>query len=121
MGLLAFVMILLLGIATNASAQAQSGGTGQVLGTTYDSTGALVPQAKVTLSSRATGLTREESSDDEGLYRFILVPIGFYTVSFNKSGFKTYKVDVEVTVGTALTVNARLEVGEVSQVVEVTA
>jgi len=120
-GLLAFVMILLLGMATDASAQAQSGGTGQVVGTTYDSTGALVPQAKVTLSSKATGLTREEASDDEGLYRFILVPVGFYTVSFNKAGFKTYKVDVEVTVGAAITVNARLEVGEVSQVVEVTA
>ena len=121
MGFLAAVMLLVLGLATNAAAQAQSGGTGQVVGTTYDSTGALVPQAKVTLSSKATGLTREESSDDEGLFRFILVPIGFYTVSFNKAGFKTYKVDVEVTVGAAITVNARLEVGEVSQVVEVTA
>jgi len=117
----ALSFMLLFGLATNAAAQAQAGGTGQVVGTVFDSTGALIPQTKVTLNNKATGLTREETSSDEGQYRFILVPIGVYTVTFNKSGFKTYKVEVEVTVGAAVTVNGKLELGEVSQVVEVTA
>jgi len=120
LGTMAVVVMLMLGLATSAAAQAQAG-SGQVVGTSYDSTGAVVPETKVTLNSKATGLTREETSNDEGQYRFVLVPIGFYSVSFSKGGFKTYKVDVEVTVGAAVTVNARLEVGEVSQVIQVTA
>ncbi len=120
MGFLPLVFLLLLGLVTNAAPQTQAG-SGQVVGTAYDATGALVPQAKVTLHSKATGLTREEMTNDEGQYRFVLVPIGIYTVTFSKTGFKTYKAEVEVTVGAAVTVNANLQLGEVSQVVEVTA
>ncbi len=119
-GTLAVALVLILSLAPNARAQAQAG-SGQVIGTAYDTTGAVVPQAKVTLDSKATGLHRETIANDEGLYLFSLVPIGIYTVTFTKPGFKTYKADVEVTVGAAATVNARLEVGEVTQVVEVTA
>ncbi len=117
---LVVVYVLALSLAPDAAGQAQAG-TGQVVGTTYDATGALVPQAKVTLDSKATGLHRETIANDEGQYLFSLVPIGTYTVTFSKTGFKTYKADVEVTVGAAVTVNAKLEVGEVTQVVEVTA
>src|SRR5712692_3182660 len=117
---LALVFVLLLGLATDAAAQTEAG-TGQIVGTVYDATGATVPQAKITLTGKQTGLAREDTSNDEGQYRFVLVPIGIYTLSFNKTGFKTSKVDVEVTVGAAVTVNPKLDVGEVSQVVEVTA
>lgn len=117
---LLLVTALLCAGSPSVAAQAQAG-TGQIVGTVYDSTGALVPQAKVTLKSKDIGLTREDTASDEGQYRFILLPVGFYTVTFNRTGFKTYKADVEVSVGSAVTVNAKLELGEVSQVVEVSA
>ncbi|HEX2714732.1 MAG TPA: carboxypeptidase regulatory-like domain-containing protein, partial [Candidatus Acidoferrales bacterium] len=119
MACLAVALALLFGLDVDAAAQA--GGTGQVVGTVYDAGGGAIPDAKVTLNSKATGLTREETSNAEAQYRFILVPIGNYTVTFSKTGFKTYKADIEVTVGAALTVNAQLELGDISQVVEVTA
>src|SRR3989475_3064002 len=119
-GILLIFWLLAFGLARDAAAQAQAG-SGQIVGTVYDMTGALVPQAKITVSSKDTGLKREETASDEGQYRFILLPIGMYTATFTKSGFKTYKADVEVTVGAAVTINPRLELGEISQVVEVTA
>ena len=121
-GILAVVSVpgLSLVLAPNAAAQTEAG-AGQVVGTSYDTTGAVVPQAKVTLDSKTTGFHRETLTTDEGTYSFFTVPTGKYAVAFSKTGFKMYKVDVEVTVGAAVTVNARLEVGEVTQVVEVTA
>src|SRR2546428_496312 len=119
-GILLIFWLLAFGLARDAAAQAQAG-SGQIVGTVYDMTGALVPQAKITVSSKDTGLKREETASDEGQYRFILLPIGMYTATFTKSGFKTYKADVEVTVGAAGTINPRLELGEISQVVEGTA
>jgi outer membrane receptor for ferrienterochelin and colicin len=118
--MLAIVFAFALGSAPKAAAQAQVA-SGQIVGTSYDATGAVVPQAKVTLDSKATGLHRETVTSDDGTYTFVTVPIGMYVVAFSKAGFKLYKVDVEVTVGAAVTVNAKLEVGEVTQVVEVTA
>ncbi len=107
-------------VAPRVAAQAQAG-TGQVVGTVYDASRSVVAQASVTLSAKDTGLQREEKTDQEGGYRFALLPVGNYTLTFTYTGMKTYKVDVEVTVGAALTVNADLQVGGVTQTVEVTA
>src|SRR5712691_2542135 len=106
--------------ASRAAAQAQAG-MGQIVGTVYDASRSVVAQASVTLSNKDTGLQREEKTDEEGGYRFALLPVGNYTLTFNAVGMNTYKVNVEVTVGAALTVNANLQVGAVTQTVEVTA
>lgn len=102
------------------AAQAQ-GGTGQIVGTVYDASHLPVAEASVTLTGKETGFRREEKTDQEGGYRFALLPVGNYTLTFNHPGMQTYKVDAEVTVGVALTVNAYLQVGAVTQTVEVTA
>jgi outer membrane receptor for ferrienterochelin and colicin len=107
-------------LAPPVAAQAEAG-TGQIVGTVYDASRSVVAQASVTLSAKDTGLQREEKTDGEGGYRFALLPVGNYTLTFTYTGMKTYKVDVEVTVGAALTANAYLQVGGVAQTVEVTA
>lgn len=112
------ISVMALGLGGIATAQSQAN-TGQVLGTSFDSSGAVIPQVKVLLQGKDTGLSRDEVTGSEGQYRFILVPVGNYSVTFTKDGFKTYKVDVEVTVGSAITVNASLQVGEITQTVEV--
>ncbi len=117
---LAIFVALIMTFTPSARAQSQAGSS-QVVGTTYDSSGSTVPDAKVALASKALGISRETTTNPEGQYLFVLVPIGHYTVTFTKTGFKTHKVDVEVTVGAAVTINATLALGEVTQVVEVTA
>ncbi len=114
------VCALLIAFAPSAGAQSQAG-TGQIVGTVYDSTGATVPKATVKLENKALAINREATAGDEGEYRFILLPPGRYLVIFTHTGFKTYKADVEVTVGSTVTVNVTLAVGEVTQVVEVSA
>src|SRR2546425_5077821 len=99
-GILLILWLLAFGLARDAAAQAQAG-SGQIVGTVYDMTGALVPQAKITVSSKDTGLKREETASDEGQYRFILLPIGMCNVTFTKSGFTTYKADDQVPSGAA--------------------
>ncbi len=114
------VLLTIAFLAPRAAAQAQAG-TGQIVGTVYDASHSLVAQASVILSAKDTGLQREEKTDEEGGYRFALLPVGNYTLTFNASGMKTYKVNVEVTVGAAQTVNAYLQVGGVNESIEVTA
>jgi len=112
--------LALLALAPVASAQSQQG-SGQIVGTVYDQTGAAVPGAKITATGKATGLLREAESSDAGQFRIILLPPGPYVVSVNASGFKAYKTEVTVNVGSAITVDPKLQVGAVSEVVEVTA
>ncbi len=75
---------------------AQSSTTGQISGVVTDPTGAVVPSAKLTLTSES-GLRREVSSGEDGSYLFSLVPPGVYRIEAAAQGFKTVAVD-QVTV-----------------------
>ena len=102
-------------------AMGQSSSAGTITGTVTDSSGAAVPGAAVTLTDAATGGARSATTNDKGTYIFPYVNPGTYSVKISKQGFKTTAVsDQVVQVGNQLTVNAVLEVGSVSMVVEVT-
>lgn len=118
--LLSLVLVaLLVAIAVPASAQ-ESAVKGSLTGTVYDSTGAVVPGAKVTLTS-ATG-TKTVDSDEEGRFTFAQLVPGKYSVRIVKEGFKAQEVkDIEVFTGRASQIRASLETGTVTQVVEVSA
>ena len=99
---------------------AQVSATGRVSGTITDSSGAVVPAAAVNLIDTATGSSRPTTTNDSGFYIFTIVNPGTYNVEITKQGFKKTLVTKQVVdVGTQLTVNAVLEVGVVSQTVEV--
>src|SRR5438309_1508077 len=99
----------------------QSSSTGTVTGTVTDSSAAAVPGATVYLTDTASGGVRPATTNDKGFYAFPYVAPGTYSVKVSKQGFKTTAVsDQVVQVGVQLTVNAVLEVGSVSQTVEVT-
>jgi len=116
-------LLVLAALAASASlpAAGQSVGTGEVVGTVYDSTGAVVVGAKVTIKNNATNLTYETESNKDGLYSFPLLPPGKYTVTVVKANFKTFRMDVEVNVGAKVTADAELALGELTEVVEVVA
>src|SRR6202171_4548755 len=91
-------------------------------GTVTDATGAAVPNAKVTVSDTATGLTRTTETTDGGLYGFQRLPVGSYTLSVEAGGFKTARrTNVELTVGAVATINIAVEIGAAQETVSVTA
>ena len=112
------LMFLLAGVMTG---YAQSQGTGQISGTVADSTGAIVPNATVTLVSQATNQPQTTTSSSDGLYRFVLLQPGQYTVKTSAANFAAQTLNVEVQVGRTTDANFTLGAGDVSAVVEVTA
>ena len=62
--------------------------TGKILGTVADAVGAVVPDAKVTVTDVATKIARETTTDKDGNFQVISLPIGTYRVTAEKTGFK---------------------------------
>jgi outer membrane receptor protein involved in Fe transport len=94
--------------------------TGTITGNVADSSGAPIPGVQVRLSNPATGLQRAVSTDAEGNYRFLVVPPGNYTIDVSQQGFKAVRRDgIVVEADRSLAVPLRLEVGTVSEVIEV--
>jgi hypothetical protein len=96
--------------------------TGSILGTISDSTGAVVPGAKVSLTNEGTNLTIMTTSKGDGGYIFTPVKIGTYSVTAEASGFeKTTQSQVAVNIDQQVVVNLTLKPGQVTETVEVTA
>ncbi|MFL6332092.1 MAG: carboxypeptidase regulatory-like domain-containing protein [Pyrinomonadaceae bacterium] len=114
-----FVALLLLLSAAVASAQTS---TSRIAGTVFDSTGAVVPGATVTALNEATGISQTQTTTDAGLYSFASLPVGAYSITVEKSGFKTAKQTGNLLeINTPLTIDIALAAGEVSEVVTVQA
>jgi hypothetical protein len=96
--------------------------TGTVSGVVTDPNGAAVPGAIVKARNEATGDVRQVSSGQDGLYVVSQLPPGTYEISAETSGFrKSLQTGAVLRVNQTLEVNFRLELGEVSQTVEVSA
>src|SRR5438874_5003277 len=112
----AFLVLLLFCIAVAAQT-----GTSNISGTVKDTNGAVVPGATVTAKNEATGVTSTQTTTDSGLYSFASLPVGNYTITIEKQGFKTLqRTNNALQVGEPLTVDAALEIGQVSETVTVT-
>jgi hypothetical protein len=99
----------------------QASATGTVSGTVTDTSGAAVPSAAVSLIDAATASARNVTTSDTGAYVIPYVNPGTYNVKVSKQGFKTTVVTNQVVeIGRQLSINAILEIGSVSQTVEVT-
>src|ERR1700688_4969877 len=94
---------------------------GSIVGTVTDSSGAVLPDAKVTLTNAGTGEKRAQSTGSDGLFTFVNLFPGQYRIDVEKQGFKHFvRPEVTVEVQQNTRVDAAMQVGEVSQVVEVT-
>ena len=93
---------------------------GRISGTVTDAAGAVVPNAAVTVTNSATNLVRTAVTDDGGSYTVTNLPVGTYSVSVERAGFKrATQLDNALTADARLTVNVALEAGAVSETVEV--
>ncbi len=99
---------------------AQSLVSGDLTGTINDPSGAVVPNATVSLKNIATGATRTTTSNAAGAYRFALLPPGNYTVSATAKGFSKAEATTTVNVGQATIADVKLAVGSSATTVEVT-
>jgi outer membrane receptor protein involved in Fe transport len=115
------MLVLLLTVFTTVNLGAQSIVSGDVTGTVTDPSGAIVPNAQVTLKNNDTGVTQTTNTGNSGQYRFAFQKPGRYTVSVTTQGFQTVSVPAFVSVGQATRADVRLAVGQTSQTVEVTA
>ena len=94
---------------------------GAITGTISDPSGAVIPNAQVTLTNTDQGLTLTTATNGSGVYTFSPVRIGHYSVSVAAPGFTTTKQsNLQVAVGQQLQVNVQLKPGAASQTVEVT-
>jgi hypothetical protein len=93
----------------------------RLTGSVIDPDGKPAPQAKVTLANPEVGFTRAFLTDGEGAYIFSAVPPGRYQLKVQKEGFATYlQPEVVLTVGQSTSLNPKLELGALNQVIEVT-
>lgn len=96
--------------------------TGTVLGTVEDSSGAVVPNAKVVLTEVNTSVSRATETNASGNYTFPSVPEGNYSVSVESPGFKKEtKENIRVDINMNARVDVTLQPGQVSESVIVTA
>src|SRR6202050_5404854 len=115
--LLVASLFCLLTFANSTQAQQTLGG---ITGAVTDASGAALPDTTVTLVGSQTPLTRTKKSDATGVYTFVNLPIGSYTLTFTHASFETQKIpSITVQANRTLTVNAALSVGAVSTTVTV--
>ena len=96
--------------------------TSQISGTVRDASGSAVPRAAVTLTNENTGVANRQETTDAGVFSFPAITVGTYAVRVEATGFKAaVRTGNTVQINTPLTIDIALEVGAVSESVEVTA
>ena len=113
------IALLLLGVAP---AHAQSASTASIGGTVRDTGGGVLPGVTVTASHTETGQARAAVTGPDGAYLIPGLTVGAYRLEFSLSGFRTYvQTGIVLQVNTNPTVNATLQVGELSETIQVVA
>src|ERR1700678_3881984 len=116
LGVVVFLAAMLLG--SPLAAQSTSG---SIFGTVADASGSAVPDAAVTLTNEGTGASDTFTTGADGLYSFVNLNPGSYRVEAEKSGFKHFKREgVIVQVEQRVPINITMEIGAITQTVEVT-
>lgn len=115
----ALTAALLVALAIPAWAQQQ---TGAITGRAVDASSGALPGVTVSVTSdNLIGGARTAVTDEQGVYRFTLLPGGKYTVTFEITGFTKLNVDgVNLVAGATATVNAKLEVATLQESITVT-
>lgn len=101
------------------TARAQIAGAGNIQGSIVDASGALVPNATVTLTDASTHVTRTALTSQAGVYVFPNIPVGAYNLKVTAKGFETYeRTGIVLEVGSNISIDAALKVGAADVTVE---
>jgi len=94
--------------------------TGSISGIVTDESGAVIAGAEITARGLETGIERSVHTDEKGFYSFLALPVGTYTVSVRKTGFKEFQqTGIAINANSAVRVDARLQVGGVHEEVTI--
>jgi len=100
---------------------AQNTNSGEIRGTVTDATGSVIPGVAVTILDTDTGVSKQLTTNDSGIYDAVSILPGRYKITFTKEGFGSLVRDgIDLRVG-VISVDARLSIGTATQQVEVTA
>src|SRR5262245_35198012 len=111
------LVMCMLGVSFQLSAQVDRA---TLVGTVADTTGALIPGAKLELLSTVTGLRREVVTGANGTYSISQIPIGLYSVTITQPGFRPVSVkDLRLGVGDNRTLDIQMEVSNIETTVTV--
>src|SRR5260370_10927888 len=121
--MLTYVLSGMVSLARAAPAFAQSQAiNGTIEGTVSDASGGVLPGVTVTATNTDTGAERSVVTNENGLYRAPLLPLGTYRVVAELQGFKKFEqTGITLSAGQTAVVNVSLGVGQVSEVVSVVA
>lgn len=113
---------LLMALAAAPQAYGQGGATAAVSGHITDPTGSVIPGAEVTITNLATGVSYANSSNSVGAYSLLNLPPASYQITVAKDGFQQAAIPiVQLEVNQSVVQDFALEVGSVSETVEVSA
>jgi len=113
--------VLLLVVATAALLVGQNY-QAQLTGQVKDASGSLVPNAKVVVTNIATGVSSSTESNSDGIYRLPALQPAQYKVAVSLTGFKTFQQGpITLQVNDVITLDINLQVGDASEVVQVSA
>jgi hypothetical protein len=100
----------------------QVGGTASITGRVTDASNAAVPNATVTIKNTATSATQTATTDEQGRYALLDLPIGPYDLTISKTGFQnSARTGLNLTVGAAPILDFQMTVGQASETVSVSA
>ena len=109
-------------LAASPFAIAQQADTGLIVGSVADASGAVIPGANVTFNNVDTGITSTASTNETGNFRSNALRIGNYLVLVEAEGFKAYSGSgISLSIGDVRELNVTLEIGAVTEVIEVEA
>ena len=116
-----FVSFCFLTVVTAVSLFAQET-TGNISGTVMDPSGSVIPNVTVTAVNTGTGVARTTQTTTAGVFFMNGMPVGNYTLTAEATGFKKYEATgIRLDVNDKLNFAIRLEIGAVTEAVEVTA
>ena len=101
--------------------QAQGGNAGSIQGTVADATGAVIPNATVTIKNAVNGHTQSATTGNDGSYSFRNVPFNNYHVTATAKGFNAASADAEVRATLPVALNITLPIGAANTTVDVSA
>src|SRR5580692_7363803 len=94
--------------------------TARITGTITDSTGAVIPEVHVTVTNTATQIARGATTDQDGFYQVLALPIGNYKVTATRDGFRTVEsAEYKLLINQALRIDFKMQVGTASEKVDV--
>jgi hypothetical protein len=114
-------IVLSLCCLTSHVATAQNTNAGEIRGSVSDASGSVMPGVTVTVLNTDTGISRQLTTNEAGIYDAVSILPGNYTITFSKEGFeKLVRSRIALSIG-IITIDAHLSVGATSQQIEVSA